>query len=117
MSIKCAVVGLGMGNVFGGMMAGTASAGGPATGGPGTPPPMPGVGGAAVMPFFVALNGQQAGPFEMALLANMAAKGELKKETLVWCQGMANWTKAGDVPALAGVFGVLRLVIIFRASN
>lgn len=100
-----AVVGLGMGNVFGGMMAGTASAGGPATGGPGTPPPMPGV--TAVMPFFVALNGQQAGPFEMALLANMAAKGELKKESLVWCQGMANWTKAGDVPALAGVFGAV----------
>jgi hypothetical protein len=97
-----------MGNVFGGMMAGTAAGstmGGPAAGGPGTPPPIPGA--APVMPFFIAANGAQQGPFEVALLASKAASGELTRDTLVWCQGMASWTRAGDVPALASVFGAV----------
>lgn len=103
-----AVVGLGMGNVFGGMMAGTAAGsamGGPAASGPGTPPPIPGA--APVMPFFIAINGSQQGPFEVALLASKAASGELTRDSLVWCQGMASWTRAGDVPALASVFGAV----------
>jgi hypothetical protein len=30
---------------------------------------------------------------------------ELGKDTLVWKNGMAQWTKAGEVPELAGLFG------------
>ncbi len=92
-----AVVGLGMGQVFGGMMGQSAT--GPAAGPASAPPPLP-----ASYPFFVAINGQQQGPFEQTLMASKARGGELSRDTLVWQHGMAGWTRAGDVPALAGLF-------------
>lgn len=64
-----------------------------------TPPPVP-----PPLRFFVAINGQQQGPFELAQLAQMAAAGQLKRDSLVWTQGMANWTPAEQVQALQGVF-------------
>ena len=94
------VMGVGMGQVFAGM-AGQTMATPSGTAGPGMPPPLPG----QSAPFFVAMNGQQAGPFEMTLLANKARSGELTKDTLVWRQGMASWTAAKDVPELAAIFG------------
>jgi membrane protease subunit (stomatin/prohibitin family) len=65
----------------------------------GTPPPIP---GAAT--YFAAVNGQQTGPFDLQTLASQAAMGRLTRETLVWTQGMGQWTAAGEVPALASVF-------------
>ena len=65
----------------------------------GTPPPIP---GAAT--YFVAIEGKQTGPFDMQTLASQAASGRLTQQTLVWTQGMAQWTPAGQVPAFAGVF-------------
>jgi membrane protease subunit (stomatin/prohibitin family) len=65
----------------------------------GTPPPIP---GAAI--YFVAIEGKQTGPFDMQTLSSQAASGRLTQQTLVWTQGMAQWTPAGQVPALAGVF-------------
>jgi membrane protease subunit (stomatin/prohibitin family) len=65
----------------------------------GTPPPIP---GAAT--YFVAIEGKQTGPFDMQTLASQASSGRLTQQTLVWTQGMAQWTPAGQVPALAGVF-------------
>lgn len=90
------MVGMGVGNVLGGQMAGVAagSAGG---GTPPTPPPIPAVA------FFVAINNQQAGPFDAAALRAKVAGGELRPETLVWKQGMANWAPAREVPELAAV--------------
>lgn len=64
------------------------------------PPPLP-----SAVQFYVALNGQQAGPFDEAALQGYAASGQLTAETLVWKAGMANWTKAGEVAELAGVLG------------
>lgn len=63
------------------------------------PPPIP---GAAA--YFVAVAGQQTGPFDLAALSSQAAAGKLTAQTLVWTQGMAQWTQAGQVPALASVF-------------
>lgn len=83
------VVGLGMGQVFAGAM-GQAAMGA-------APPPLPGA-------FFVAINGQQAGPWEMGLLRSKIASGELTPGTLVWRQGMAGWVAAKDVPELAVIF-------------
>ena len=68
-------------------------------GGAATPPPIP---GAAA--FFIATNGAQAGPFDMNALATKARAGELTRDTLVWKQGMAQWTPAGSVSELASVF-------------
>lgn len=63
-----------------------------------TPPSVPSVS------FMVALNGQQSGPFNMAQLQQMAQMGQLTAQTLVWKQGMAQWTAAGFVPELGNLF-------------
>ena len=54
--------------------------------------------------FFVYMNGQQAGPFPQDGLQRLVDGGQLTRDTLVWKQGMANWTDAGDVPDLASLF-------------
>ena len=64
-----------------------------------TPPPIP---GAAA--YFMAIAGKQTGPFEIQSLGPEVSSGRLTRETLVWTQGMAQWTPAGQVPALAGLF-------------
>lgn len=63
-----------------------------------TPPPMPNV------QFFVAVGGQQAGPFSPQQLPQLVANGNLTPETLVWKQGMAQWAPAAQVPELAPLF-------------
>ncbi len=63
------------------------------------PPPIPGT-----ATYFVAVEGHQTGPFDLQALASQATAGRLTRETLVWTQGMAQWTPAGEIPALAGIF-------------
>ena len=52
------------------------------------------------MDFYVAKNGQQTGPFSVEQLL---AEG-VTPETLVWCEGMAQWTPAKDVAEIAPLF-------------
>ncbi|MCS6824803.1 MAG: SPFH domain-containing protein [Cytophagaceae bacterium] len=61
-----------------------------------TPPPL--------VTYYVAVNGQQTGPYDINTLTQMAIKGEFKRESLVWTAGMAAWTAAGQVPELGVVF-------------
>jgi membrane protease subunit (stomatin/prohibitin family) len=113
-SMAGAAMGLGAGFAFGnqmtGMMGGAMNNpamanpqgvgfGAAAPAGAGMPPPVPGA-----VPFFVAQGQQQTGPFDMAALQAQATSGAFKRENLVWRQGMAGWTKAGDVPELAALF-------------
>ncbi len=70
-------------------------------GGPSVPPPPP-----VSAAFYVAINGQQAGPFDMAQLGQLATQGSLTAQTLVWKNGMPSWTAAGMVPELASLFGM-----------
>lgn len=63
------------------------------------PPPLP-----AAAAFFVAVNGQQSGPHDPSVLTAMVTKGELQRDTLVWKQGMVNWTPAAQVQELASLF-------------
>ena len=65
------------------------------------PPPIP---GAQTLAFFVAANGQQTGPFPLAVLQQMVAAGSFAPASLVWRQGMAGWQAASAVPELAGLF-------------
>jgi len=65
------------------------------------PPPAPQV---ATVQFYVALNGQQLGPFPVAMLQQMIPAGTLNATSLVWRQGMAGWQAAGTVPELAALF-------------
>jgi len=68
----------------------------------GPPPPLP-----SQAQFHVALNGNAAGPFTLAVIKNHIDKGELKRDTLVWKQGMAEWSKAESVPEIASLFGAV----------
>lgn len=67
---------------------------------PAVPPPLP-----QAIQVFVALDGQQAGPFDLTTLSGLAQQGRLTKETLVWKQGLANWIPASSLPEIASVFG------------
>ena len=64
------------------------------------PPPMP-------MPvqYFYASNGQQAGPVTFEQLQALFANRTVNKDTLVWKQGMANWTAIKDVEELKAFLG------------
>lgn len=64
-------------------------------------PPIPN----ANVQYFVAVNGQQQGPFNLQAIDQMVKQGTLTRDMLVWKQGMPNWTKAGDVGDLTGIFG------------
>lgn len=63
-----------------------------------TPPPIPSVA------YHVAINGQAAGPFDLASLKQMALAGQFAAASLVWKAGMANWVKAETVDELKAVF-------------
>lgn len=107
-SMAGAGMGLGAGMMMGGNMAGqmgaamqagaVGMAAAPAAGGA-MPPPLP-----TAVAFHVAINGQQAGPFDMSALQAQATSGSLKRESLVWKAGMAQWSQAGTVPELAALF-------------
>ena len=98
-------MGLGMGSqmaaAMGGMLSG--QAGGPSqpgmAGTSAVPPPLP-----SPTQFYVAVNGQQAGPFDMVTLQQMARSGQLTRESLVWKQGMAAWDTAGQVTDISAAF-------------
>lgn len=66
---------------------------------PVAPPPLP-----PQISFHVALNGQTVGPFDFSTLFQYVQQGQLTRDTLVWKQGMANWTPAGQVSELNGLF-------------
>lgn len=63
------------------------------------PPPLP-----TAVQFFVAIDGKQAGPFDMAQLTQMATAGTISRQSMVWKAGMANWAAAESVTELAPVF-------------
>lgn len=65
-----------------------------------TPPPIPGP-----VQYFLAVNGQQQGPYTIATLQQMVQQGTFTRDTLVWKQGMAGWLKAGEAPELSNLFG------------
>jgi membrane protease subunit (stomatin/prohibitin family) len=95
-------MGMGMGFAMANQMAGAMANPQPAA--PATPPPLPQNQGLQV---FIALNNQQAGPFDLPKLQQLAQAGQLTRNTLVWRQGMPNWTPAGQVPELGPAFATV----------
>jgi membrane protease subunit (stomatin/prohibitin family) len=91
-------LGLGAGIAMGQQLAG-AMAQGAAAPAAAAPPPLPGQAG-----YFLGVNGQQVGPVAVADLPARIASGELTPDTLVWREGMAAWTRAGDVPEVNAAF-------------
>ena len=82
-----------MGNSMGGGMMG-----GQPMGGMAAPPPM------TSTQYYVGINGQQMGPFDMNTLRQYAQSGQMNAQTKVWTQGMPQWAPAGTVPELASLF-------------
>lgn len=64
------------------------------------PPPMP-----VAVQYFYAANGQQSGPVVFDQLKALFANRTVNKETLVWKQGMANWSALKDVEELKAFLG------------
>lgn len=77
-----------------------------------TPPPMPQQMGATPPPipntnpimFYVAVNGQQHGPYHINQLAQYVQAGQINGTTLAWCEGMATWTPMAQIPTLSMLF-------------
>lgn len=65
-----------------------------------TPPPLPNQ-----AQYYYAANGQQAGPVNFEALKNLFAARSINAETLVWKQGMADWTSLQNVPELQNLLG------------
>lgn len=63
-----------------------------------TPPPIPSIA------YFVAINGQSTGPFDMVALMKMVIDGTLTKDSLVWKAGMENWVKPDSLQELNSLF-------------
>ena len=62
------------------------------------PPPLP------ATTYYVGVNGQATGPFQISVLSQMIATGQLTSDSLVWKNGMAQWEKAGAVEELKSLF-------------
>ena len=63
-----------------------------------TPPPVPGVS------YYVAVNGQATGPYDLSTLKQMKTTGQFTSESLVWKAGMSEWVKAGIVDDMKQLF-------------
>ena len=98
-------MGIGMGFGIGGMMGnmmgnmgGQMNTGVPNQQQAATPPPPP------VSMYYIFVNNQQLGPFNMQQLADFVRQGQLTPETLVWKQGMPQWAKVSEQQDLQGLF-------------
>ena len=54
--------------------------------------------------YYVAINGQPNGPYELHVLSAMAANGQISAESLVWKQGMPQWRCANEIEELKEIF-------------
>ena len=96
-----AMMGVGVGGMLSQGMGSLFQPSAPAAAAP-PPPPIPGASS-----FHVAINGQQAGPFDLGALQQQVASGALARDALVWRPGMAAWGKAGEQAELAPLFASL----------
>ncbi|KXK40184.1 MAG: virion core protein (lumpy skin disease virus)-like protein [Bacteroidetes bacterium OLB9] len=64
-----------------------------------TPPPLP------QMAYFIAVNGQQQGPYNQNQMLELVKQGALTRTTHVWKQGMADWALAGNIEELNDILG------------
>jgi membrane protease subunit (stomatin/prohibitin family) len=92
-------IGMGMGFAIANQMAASMNRQPQQQTGPASAPPLPNQ-----ATFHVAIDGQAAGPFDMAGLKQLVQSGKLTRNTLVWKQGMENWIAASQVAELQSLF-------------
>ncbi len=54
--------------------------------------------------YYVNINNQQAGPFNLQQLSQMVQSGQVTAQSYVWKQGMPQWDVAGNVAELKSIF-------------
>jgi membrane protease subunit (stomatin/prohibitin family) len=64
------------------------------------PPPL-----AAAIQYFTGIDGKQAGPYDAAMVQQMIQTGTIRRDTIMWKQGMAGWAAADTLSELSGLFG------------
>ena len=62
-----------------------------------TPPPIP------TVAYYVAINGQAQGPFDINSLTQMVLSGQFNAESLVWKSGMTEWVRSDTIDELKPV--------------
>lgn len=93
------MAGMAMGNALGQQMAGMMNQmGNMAQQNMQAPPQLPQVS------YYLAINGQQFGPYDMNTLQQLVQQGQLTPQTMVWAPGMPAWAAAQTCPDLAQLF-------------
>jgi membrane protease subunit (stomatin/prohibitin family) len=94
-------LGVGLGQQAAAAMGAATAATRPASPPPGAgPPPLP-----TAAQWYIGVSGQQVGPLDTAGLRSNVANRQLTATTLVWREGMAEWTAASTVPEIAQLLG------------
>jgi membrane protease subunit (stomatin/prohibitin family) len=88
-----------MGNQMAGMMNQMGNSMQQNVSGSGGPPPPP------TILYFVAVNGQQTGPFNMQQMQQLVTNGQMTPASLVWKNGLQNWVEASQLLDLQQLFG------------
>lgn len=65
----------------------------------GTPPPL-----ATSVQYYTGIDGKQSGPYDAAQIQQMIQSGAIKRETLMWKNGMAAWAAADTIGDLQPYF-------------
>lgn len=99
-------IGLGMGNQIGGMLGNAFQQSGVANAfnTQSAPPPPPGAQQAAM--YYVALNGQTTGPFDVTQLRELITRGVITPTTFVFLHGGTAWVRAQEENLVRSLFGV-----------
>jgi hypothetical protein len=71
---------------------------------PSAPPPPP-VPQNTLSEYYVIINGERTGPHSFDTLRELSQGGHLRRNTLVWKTGMAQWVRADSVSELTPIFG------------
>ena len=56
--------------------------------------------------WYVGVSGRSVGPLTNAGLEGLAARGQLRRDSLVWRDGWPAWTPAGGIPELRELLGL-----------
>jgi len=66
------------------------------------PPPIP-----PSVVYYVAMDGQQQGPFDRFVVEQKIKTAEINRTTLLWHAGLSGWTPAEKVTELASAFATV----------
>jgi membrane protease subunit (stomatin/prohibitin family) len=98
--VASAGIGMGMGMTMASELAKAQTASQPAAAA--APPPLP-----QQTQYFIGVNGERAGPFDLESIKLKIQNGEVKPATLVWHHPLTEWVSAQAVAELAPMFSML----------